>query len=168
MKDDDWFRAFVHEGGHATVAKMHAIRCYGIFLLQKPKIKACTLVDPLPSPLELSPEQRLYLAAGSAAERLILGKPDHNAAGEDRRIFGQTGDETFEGKVEEAEALLAEKKALIEGLAATLYKLYQNAGGNFSGFREQRAGVGSNISLYWVLLCEEELRDALKDVGPRH
>jgi hypothetical protein len=168
MTDDAWFRAFVHECGHATIATMHAIRCHGIFLLQKPKIKACTLVDPLPPPSELFPEQRLYLAAGSAAERLVLGEADPQGAGEDKRLFGQPVGETFEGKVEEARTLLTAKKALIESLAMKLYKMYQNAGGDFKILREQQAGVGLNITLYWVLLAEKELRDELKDVAPRN
>lgn len=166
LRDDDWFRAFVHEGGHAIIATMGTIRCYGVFLMQKPKLKACILVDPLASPLELSDNQRLYLAAGNAAEKVVLGKADSAGSGEDRRIFGQPPGVTFEEKVEEARTLLLDKKSLVEGLALRLYKMYQNARGDFSGFRVQEAGVDSNITAYWVLLDEAELKDLLTNVGP--
>ena len=146
------------------MAALQSIRCYGIFLLQG-SIKACTLVDPLQQPLALSDEQRLFLAAGSAAERITFGYADLVGAAEDRRFFGNPQGITFDEKVTDAKAILLNKKPIIEKLASRLHEVVKKANGDFSAFRQKQAGMGGIIRNYWVLLCEEELREELKDVG---
>jgi hypothetical protein len=160
---DDWFRAFVHEGGHVIMADIYTIRCHGIFL-KRPKIKACNLVDPLPPALDLSNELRLYLAAGSAAEQITFGKAELAGSQEDQKSFGNPPNITFEEKVKEAETIILRKKVLIETLASRLEKLVKDANGNFSNFREQKAGMNGVIDVYWVLLNETELKDAIQGV----
>ncbi len=154
----DWSHAYIHESGHAVMAALQTIRCYGIFLLQG-TIKACALIDPLPQPLALSNELRLFLAAGSAAERNTLGIADFEGSADDRRLFGNPQGITFDEKVKEAEAILFNKKPIIERLASRLHEIVKKAHGDFSGFRPQQAGMGGVIRDYWVLLCKEELKE---------
>ena len=158
--EDDWFRAFVHESGHAIMGAKQMIRCYGVFLIQQP-LKACVLADPLPPPSELSNELRLYLAAGSEAELIIFKNADPAGSAQDRKFFGNPSITTFEEKRDEAEALLFDKKSLIEGLGSRLHEIYKQSGGDFSHLRVQRAGMGDNFTDYWVLLSEEELKSEL-------
>lgn len=162
--NEDWSHAYIHESGHAVMAILQTIRCHGIFLLQG-TIKACALVDPLPHPLALSNEHRLFLAAGSAAERITFRCACLEGSGDDRRLFGNPPGITFDEKVTEAEAILLNKKPIIERLASRLHEIVKKANGDFSGFRPQQAGMGGVIRDYWVLLCKEELREELKDVG---
>lgn len=163
--EEDWFRAFIHESGHAIMAVMQTIRCHGIFL-QQPKIKACSLIDPLPPPSGLSNKHFLYLAAGSAAELVVLGDQDSEGSQEDRRLFGTPLSITFEEKIKEAEAILLNKKLLIKTLASKLDDMVKKADGDFRCFRVQKVDAGYGIHAnYWVLLCEEELKEELKDVA---
>jgi hypothetical protein len=160
----DWSHAYIHESGHAVMAALQTIRCYGIFLLQG-TIKACALIDPLPQPLALSNELRLFLASGSAAERICFGNADLQGSGDDRRLFGNPKGVTFDDKVIEAEAILLNEKPTIERLASRLHEIVKKANGDFNGFRPQQAGMGGIIRDYWVLLCKEELQEELKDVS---
>lgn len=157
----DWFRAFVHESGHAAMAHIQAIPCHGIFL-QQPKIKACTLIEPLPPPSGLSNMHHLFLAAGSAAEQIVLGDYDFEASQEDRRLSGNPQSKAFEEKVKEAEAILLDKRLLITTLAQKLGNMVKKASGDFTSFRVQKVDAGDGITEYWVLLREEELKKELK------
>lgn len=161
----DWFRAFVHESGHAAMALKQAIPCHGIFL-QQPKIKACTLIEPLPPPSGLSNRHHLFLAAGSAAEQIVLGDHDFEASQEDRRLSGNPHSKAFEEKVKDAEAILLDNKLLITTLAQKLDIIVKQASGDFSSFRRQKVDAGDGITEYWTLLCEEELKKELNEVVP--
>jgi hypothetical protein len=160
---DDWLRAFTHESGHAAMAAVQLVRCYGIFLRKFPMI-ATALVPPLPPPSEQTNGHRLFLAAGSAAERIIFHTADSTASKEDRRIFGNPQGTTFDEKVAEAEPILLKRKPAIEGMAARLYGMYKKSGGDFSAFPSQLVDMGEGVQDYWVLLNEEELKEELKDV----
>ena len=164
--ESDWHRAFVHESGHAIMAAMQTIPSYGIFL-QKPKGKACNPIDPLPPPSDLSDKLRLYLAAGNAAERIIFVEPDLAGSGQDRKLFGNPQGVTFDEKVKEAEAILLNKRPIIERLASRLHELVKKADYDFSRFRSRPVNSGGVIEDYWVLLCEKELKEELKDVSSR-
>jgi len=162
---DDWLQAFTHESGHAVMAAIQSVRCHGVFLRKSP-LKATALVPPLPQPSEQTNGHRLFLAAGSAAETIILGKAYLPGSKEDRRIFGNPQGATFDEKITEAQPILLKQKPRIERLASRLYDMYKNAGGDFSGFRSQLADLGDEgVKDHWVLLDEEELKEELKDVG---
>jgi hypothetical protein len=107
----------------------------------------------------------LFLAAGSAAETIVLGKAYLPGSKEDRRIFGNPQGTTFDEKIAEAEPILLKQKPRIERLASRLYNMYKESGGDFIGFRSQLADLGEGIKDHWVLLDEEELKAELKDVG---
>jgi len=161
--EEDWCHALIHESGHAVMAALQTIPCYGIFLKQT-KMKACALIEPLPLSSELSDKHFLFLAAGSAAERNTFGKADLEGSRDDRWLFGKRQGTTFDEKVTEAEAILMNKKPLIERLASRLDEIVKKADGDFSSFRVQRVNAGGVIENYWVLLCEKELKEELKDV----
>jgi len=161
---DVWYRAFIHESGHAVMAALQGIRCHGIFMLKGP-MKATALVPPFSHPL--SEELKLlFLAAGSAAEELVLGQPDSAASKADRNLFGINQDAAFDEKVREAVVILSNHRPQIEKLAARLYGMYQKTGGDFTNFRPQpvKDENGHEVD-YWVLLDEEELKEELKDVA---
>jgi hypothetical protein len=162
---DEWFQAFTHESGHAVMAAIQSVSCHGVFLRKSP-LKATALVPPLPQSQEQTTGHRLFLAAGSAAETIILGTVYLPGSKEDRRIFGNPQGTTFDGKVTEAQAILLSQKPRIERLASRLYGMYNNAGGDFSGFRSQLADLGDEgIKDHWVLLDEEELKEELEGVA---
>jgi hypothetical protein len=162
--EEDWYHALIHESGHAVMAAMQAIHCYGVFLRQN-KIRACTLIEPLPPSSRLSDKHYLFLAAGSAAERNTFGKSDSEGSQDDRRLFGNPQGTSFDKKVTEAEVILLTKKPLIENLASRVDEIIKRADGDFSSFRVQKVNTGDVIEDYWVLLCEKELIEELKDVA---
>src|SRR5260370_15977312 len=133
--EEDWRHALIHESGHAVMAAMQTIHCFGIFLKQK-KIKACALIEPLPA--NLSDKHYLFLAAGCAAERNTYGKADFEGSREDRKLFGNPEGTTFDQKVKEAEATLLTKKPLVENLASRVDEIVRRAAGNFNSFRVQK------------------------------
>ena len=159
----DWCHALIHESGHAVMAAMQTIRCFGIFLKQK-KIKACALIEPLPG--ALSDRHYLFLAAGSAAERNAYGKADCEGSRDDRKLFGNPQGTTFDQKVREAEAILLTNSQIIEKLAARVDEIVKRAGGDFNSFRVQKVTMDGVIEDFWVLLCEDELKEELKNVVP--
>lgn len=162
---DDWLRAFTHESGHAVLAAVQLVQCYGVFLRKSP-LKATALVPPVPQPSEQTNGHRLFLAAGSAAETIILGNVYLPGSKEDRKIFGNPQGTTFDEKFSEAEQILLKLKPQTERLASGLYDIYQKSGGDFSGFRSQLANLGEEVIDHWVLLNEDELKEELKDVSP--
>jgi len=162
---DDWVQAFTHESGHAVMAAVQSVHCYGVFLRKSP-LKATALIPRLPQPSEQTNGHRLFLAAGSAAETIILGKAYLPGSKEDRRVFGNPQGTTFDEKVTEAQPILLKQKPRIERLASRLYDMYKNSGGDFSGFRSQPVDLGEGVNIdHWVLLDEEELKAELNDVG---
>ncbi len=164
QSEKDWWQAFIHESGHAIMGTLQHVRCFGVFI-QKEKVKVCVLTASLPKPSTLTDQMRLYLAAGSAAERVILGNENIEASRGDREIFGNPVDTTFEEKVAEGEILLLKEKPTLERLAWHLFDLVKRADGNFHGFRSQQSGPkGGPYEDYWVLLNDEELKAELKNV----
>ena len=145
---------------------LQGVLCHGVFIIKK-TVKACILTPPMPKSSDLSDELRLYLAAGSAAERVVFGKEDVGASRNDREIFGTPQGAAFEAKITGAEKLLSKEKRTLERLALHLFDLVRSADGNFSSFRSQSAGPPAGpIEDYWVLLNEEELKAQLRDVRP--
>jgi hypothetical protein len=166
QSEKDWWHALIHESGHAVMGTLQGVRCHGVFIIKK-TVKACILTPPMPKSSDLSDELRLYLAAGSAAERVVFGKEDVGASRSDREIVGKPQDVTFDAKITEAEKILSNEKSTIERLASSLFDLVKSADGNFSSFRSQLAGLeGGPIEDHWVLLNEEELKTQLKGVRP--
>ncbi|HXM97522.1 MAG TPA: hypothetical protein VN982_03515 [Candidatus Dormibacteraeota bacterium] len=164
--EKDWWHALIHESGHAVMGTLQCVRCHGVFIIKK-MVKACILNPRMPKSSDLSDELRLYLAAGSAAERIVFGKEDVGASRGDREIFGNLQDGAFDAKITEAEKILSSEKSTIERLASLLFDMVKSADGNFTSFRSQLAGpVGGPIEDHWVLLNEEELKTQLKDVRP--
>jgi hypothetical protein len=160
-EEKDWCHALIHESGHAVMAALQRIHCYGIFLRQA-GMRAAALIEPLPAPSDLSNGHYLFLVAGSAAERNTLGEADFDGSRDDRRLFGSPQGATFDGKVTEAEAILQTKKALIENLASRVDAVVKRAAGDFSSFRVQKTNFGGVIEDFWVLLNEQELIEELQ------
>jgi len=159
--EKDWCHALIHESGHALMAALQGIRCYGIFLKQI-GMRAAALIEPLPASSGLSDGHYLFLAAGSAAERNTFGEADFDGSRDDRRLFGSPRGTTFDGRVTEAEAILQTKKALIENLASRVDAIVKRADGDFSSLRTQKVNLSGVIEDFWVLLDEQELMEELQ------
>lgn len=159
--EKDWCHALIHESGHAVMAALQGIRCYGIFLKQI-GMRAAALIEPLPVHSGLSDGHYLFLAAGSAAERNTFGEADFDGSSDDRRLFGSPQAATFDGKVTEAEAILQTEKALIENLASRVDAIIKRADGDFGSLRVQRTNFGGVIEDFWILLNEQELLEELR------
>jgi hypothetical protein len=166
QKEKDWLHALVHESGHAIIASLKEITCHGVFLKQFP-LKASVLVNPLPQPSAMSNDLRLYLAAGSAAEKTVFGEADLEGSGADRLLFGEPQGTTFDEKVTEAEAILSDKKPQIERLAARLHEIVEGANGDFNGFPIQQVNQPGSAATedFWVLLNKSELAEEIGSEG---
>jgi len=164
--EKDWCHALIHESGHAVMAALQGIRCYGIFLRQV-GMRAAALVEPLPAPSDLTNRHHLFLAAGSAAERNSYGEADFEGSGQDRILFGNPQGTTFDEKVPEAQAILQSPKGAIEKLALRLNETVESVSGDYSSFRVQKVNSGSTVEDFWILLDEQQLSEELKAVKKR-
>jgi len=157
--EQEWGRAFVHESGHALIAVLHKIPCHGIYYQRTEKGgKFCTLIPPKP-PSEQKTEDYLFLAAGSAAENLVYGNHDGEAAGADKRDFDPPNSPTFEESFKKASEILYTKrrhlKRLISMLKAAVRKVDYDLG------RLTERGMDGSDERYLMLLSQEQLVNAV-------
>lgn len=157
--EQEWGHAFVHESGHALMAVLQGILCHGIYYQRTEKGgKFCTLIPPKP-PNERTKEDYLFLAAGAAAEDLVYGDHDEDAAGADKRDFSQPTSPTFEGCLKETLEILSSRrrhlKRLRSMLKATVRKVDYDLG------RLTELGMDGSDQRYLMLLSKEELGDAV-------
>lgn len=155
--EQEWGRAFVHEGGHALMAVLKGIPCHGIFY-QKQSGKFCALVD-LPSSAEFSQEHYLFLAASSAAELLIYGNVDDDGAKSDRSFFASSGAPPLAETAREALAIVSSKKRQLKRLVSSLKAKCRLADYDLLALPEKRMD-GTDLS-YAELLSKEELESAV-------
>jgi len=153
--EQEWGRAFVHESGHALMAVLQGISCHGIYYQRTENGgKFCTLIPPKP-PSERTKEDYLFLAAGAAAENLVYGDNDEDAAGADKRDFDQPNSPAFEECLKEASTILYSErrhlKRLRSMLKATVRKVDYDLG------RLTELGMDGSDQRYLVLLSKEEL-----------
>src|SRR5712671_6633242 len=117
--EEEWGRAFVHESGHALMAVLQGIPCYGIYY-EKDSRKFCALIEPLPPPAHFSKKHYLFLAASSAAEQIKYGDQDDDGAKSDRADFESLGAPTFQETLDEARVVLLGKARQLKRLVSKL------------------------------------------------
>jgi hypothetical protein len=157
--EQEWGRAFVHESGHALMAVLQEILCHGIYYQRTEKGgKFCTLIPPKAAS-ERAKKDYLFLAAGAAAETLVYGNHDEDAAGADKRDFDQPNSPAFEESLKEASELLYNKrrhlKRLVSMLKATVRKV------DYDMRRLTELGMDGSDQRYSMLLSKEELGNAV-------
>jgi hypothetical protein len=156
----EWRRVFVHESGHALMAILQGITCYGIFFLKDAK-KACTLTPPLPPRSEYSKAHYLFLAAGSAAESIRFGSIDHAASLADRRAFGKPLTTSFERSRDEGALILSGQAERLMRLVLKVTENYEQAHCDTNRLEECEVEIDGVIKKVGVLLSYVQLREAV-------
>ena len=124
MTDDElletnWGRALVHESGHALIAVLQAIPCHGIFW-NKTINKFCVLADVPADFNEYSQSHFLFSTAGSAAETVIYGDKDEDAAKSDKLPFETANAPAFERVLDEAHDIVSTNRRKLRRLVSLL------------------------------------------------
>ena len=157
--EQEWGRAFVHESGHALMAVLQGILCQGIYYQRTEKGgKFCTLIPPK-QPSERTKEDYLFLAAGAAAEKLVYGDNDENAAGADKRDFDQPDSPAFDECLNEASEILSSKRRHLKRLRSMLKTTVRNV--DYDLDRLTELGMDGSDQRYLMLLSKEELGNAV-------
>jgi hypothetical protein len=157
--EEKWGRAFVHESGHALMAVLQGIACFGVFYDLSTK-KFCALISPLPVPSDFSKNHYLFLSAGSAAEKIIYGNPDDEAAKSDRLDFANPGAPQFDETVSEAHAILVEKKRQLKRLVSQLKARMRLA--DFDVGQLPEVGMDGSDKKFATLLTQQILEDSVR------
>jgi hypothetical protein len=157
--EHEWGRAFVHESGHALMAVLQGIPCYGIYY-EENSGKFCALIEPLPPPADLSKKHYLFLAASGAAEQITYGNQDDDGGKSDRGDFENPGAPSFQETVNEAQVILRGKVRQLKRLVSKLKAKVRQA--DYDVGRLPEVGMDGSDKKYAVLLSKEELEDALR------
>jgi hypothetical protein len=157
--EQEWGRAFVHESGHALMAMLQGVLCHGIYYQRTENGgKFCTLIPPKP-PNERTKEDYLFLAAGAAAENLVYGDHDEDAAGADKRDFDQPNSPAFEECLEEASGILSGKRRYLKRLRSMLKATVRKV--DYDLDRLTELGMDGSDQRYLMLLSKEQLGNAV-------
>jgi hypothetical protein len=156
--EETWGRALVHESGHALMAVLQEIPCDGI-CFDKTANKFCTLAH-LPPSEQYSPEHYLFLTAGSAAERIVYGNQDEDAAKSDRKGFSSPTAPPVGLTVDGAYEILSKKGRQLKRLVSLSKEKCRQADFNLGALPE-RVMEGSDRK-YGILISKEELEDAVQ------
>ena len=152
-------RMFTHESGHALMAFHQQIPDW-VICFREDKEQWANLVE-WPTSTGLSDAYYLFLASGSAGERLVYGDYCEGAAQGDKSYFPEGIVPSFEQRVAEAEVTLRPCKAALEKLKATLIDRFKQVRGVPTALPKV---VHNNIE-YHELLSKQALEDELKRIG---
>jgi hypothetical protein len=157
--EEEWGRPFVHESGHALMAVLQGISCHGIcFEKGEADWKFCTLIPPPPNG-EKSKSDYMVSAAGAAAEQLIYGNHDQEAAGADRKDFDAPNSPALQAITAEVSGILLRKRRQLKRLVSMLKSKAREVDFDLTRLPE-RAMEGSD-KRYLILLSKEEVESAV-------
>lgn len=157
--EKEWERAFVHESGHALMATLQEIPCHGVYYQRSENGgKFCTLIPPKPSD-DRTTKDYLFSAAGSAAEKLIYGNHDEQAAGADQSDFDSPDSPSFDEAVEDASQILFTRRRHLKRLISMLKAKVRQVG--FDLGRLPDMGMDGSDQRYLMLLSKDELESAV-------
>jgi len=156
--DPHWGRVFLHESGHALMAVLRRMPCYGIAYLRE-KDTAVTLVQPLPA--QKADSDRLFLGAGSAAEATKYSGMSFFGAKDDRRRHGGTPAQ-FNQSVETAYDILLGRLETLRNLVSRVQSNFEQAGQEFDKLPQCDVRIDNVLKKVGMLLSEAELRDITK------
>ena len=155
-----WGRAFVHEGGHAIMAVLQDIPCHGICCeFQNEGVKFCAIAD-LPIPTLYNEGHYLFLTAGSAAEQIVYGNRDEEAAKSDVRDFATSGAPPLQETINDAHSILLSKTRQLKRLVSKLKAKMRQADFDVGNLPE--VGMKGSIKRYGVLLSKQEVEDCVR------
>jgi hypothetical protein len=155
--EEEWGHPFVHESGHALMAILQEIPCYGI-CYERDNEKFCSIIPPNPSG-ERAKKDYLVSAAGIAAELLIYGYNDSDAAGADRRDFDTPDSPSPEEMINEARGILSGNKRHLKRLISMLKAKVRQV--DFDLGRLPQTEMEGSEKRYLILLSKEELEAAV-------
>ena len=150
-----WKRVFLHECGHALMAVLQGIPCYGIAYLTE-KDSAVTLVKPLPG--QKTDSHRLFLGSGSAAEATRYSGMSFFGARDDRKQHGGSSAQ-FNQSVENAYNVLLEQLEKLKNLASRVQTNFEQADSQFDKLPQSDVQVDGVTRKVGMLLTETELND---------
>jgi hypothetical protein len=153
-----WNRVFLHESGHALMAVLQGVTCYGIAYLSEKDV-AFTPVPPLP--VQKTDAHRLFLGAGSAAEATKYSGMSFFGAKDDRKQHGGTTAQ-FNQSVEGAYNILLGQLDILEALASKVQSNFERAGSDFSKLPQCDMRIDNVVKKVGVLLPVAELNDITK------
>jgi hypothetical protein len=128
---------------------------------QEQKAQWCNVVDWPSSSTGLSDAHYLFLASGSAGERLVYGSYCETGAQADKSFFAAGTVPDFEQRVAEADVILKPYKFALEKLKAALIERFKQVRGVPTALPKV---VHKNIE-YHELLSNQGLEDELKKIG---
>jgi hypothetical protein len=155
--EEEWGRPFVHESGHALMAILQEIPCYGI-CYEKGSGKFCCSFPPRLSG-ELAKKDYMVSVAGTAAERVVYGNNDSDAAAADRRDFDTPDSPSPDKTTNEACGILSGKKRHLKRLISMLKAKVRQV--DFDLGRLPEKGMEGSEKRYLILLSKEELESAV-------
>ncbi len=167
IKLEELKRVAVHESGHAVMAVIQGMPCYGMFFTYEPQeVQAtgdsdgrfCMLVK------NSSPWKKgdyLQAAAGAGAERLFFGDYEQAGSRADRIEFSAPDGPEWEATVEEARAILEGKKDKIATLAEAFELTHQNIAIDDCPDR----GMNGSTTRFREMMSEERVRQIIESTG---
>lgn len=157
--EQEWGRPFVHESGHALIAVLEGIPCHGIcFERGEGTGKFCALIAPT-APGQKSRSNYTVSSAGSAAEQLIYGSYDQEAAAKDRKDFDGPDAPSPDTAAADATAILANRRRQLKRLVSMLKS--KARGVDFDLTRLPERTMEGSQKRYLMLLTKEELESAV-------
>lgn len=157
--EQEWGATFVHESGHALMAVIQGIDCYGIYLERCADGNRFCALFPHKGPGEWSSKDYLVSAAGVAAESLIYPGQESQGAGVDRRDFESSNAPSFEMNVHEARVILAQDKRKLKRLVSILKSKARNV--DFDLARLPEKTMDGTDKTYLTLIDKDELKAAI-------
>jgi hypothetical protein len=158
--EEDWGRPFVHESGHALIAVVQGIPCHGIcFEKGEGAGKFCALLAPT-LPDEKSKNNYMVSVAGAAAELLMYGNHDEQAAGTDRKDFDTPNAPSPETTASEVSLILAGKRRQLKRLISMLKSKARAL--DFDLTRLPEKTMDGSDKRYLILLSKEEVESAVR------
>lgn len=158
LVEPNWRRVFLHESGHALMAVLQGINCYGIVYLSE-EDSAVTLIEPLQA--QKTASDLLFLGAGSAAEATQFSGMSFSGAKDDKKLHGGTSPQ-FNQSVETAYKMLIEQLDKLRNVASKIQSNFELAGSEFNRLPQYDVRINDVVRKVGMLLSEPELKEAAK------
>jgi hypothetical protein len=152
----DWGPPLVHESGHALMAVLKGMPCYGIYF-ERDSERFCAIIGNHTS--GHFKDDYLVSVAGAAAELLVYPDNISEGAGADDADFDSLDAPPREQIENEARLILLEEKKGLEGLIAALKTKIESV--DFDLGRLPEVGMDGSDKRYLTLLDKRELEECI-------
>jgi hypothetical protein len=152
----EWGPALVHESGHALVAVVKGMPCYGIYF-ERDSGRFCAITGDHSS--GHSTNDYLISVAGAAAELLVYPGRISEGAGADDADFDSSDAPPRDQIENEARLILLEENKSLKGLIAALKAKIESV--DFDLGRLPEVGMDGSDKRYLTLLDKRELEESI-------